>query len=414
MRGTINRSLLNGGEREIPLVALLYAVQFAPLSFFLIALPVVLRSRDYSMEAIGWMQAAFLPFALKFLWAPLIDRYGWGRAHYRNWIYVTTASHITAIVALALFEPLDAPVLLFALLAAAAATVSTQDIAVDALVTMLVPPDRRGIANGIQAAGGYLGGLVGGGLFLPVFETFGWGGALTALAMTAATAPIALWCFAPPEPTAADGPRASPRDLVTFFRRPGIARWVAILAVYRLPLMMCVMPLQTLLIDQGGTLSEAGLWMGVYGMAAGVAGGGAAGVAARSLSRAATLRLFHMLAAVGTVGVFATATFAPGAAKFAIPGLWFAMAFCDTALYARAMDVGRPGRAAGDFAIQIALIFFVNAVTEPLWGRLADSYGRPVLLAVAVFLAFGAHLLVRRYARTMESESAIPSNRSIA
>ncbi len=44
--------------------------------FFTQALPVLMREQGLSLKAISATSFLFLPWALKFLWAPLVDHYG--------------------------------------------------------------------------------------------------------------------------------------------------------------------------------------------------------------------------------------------------------------------------------------------------------------------------------------------------
>ena len=63
--------------RKLGLLASLYVCQGLPFGFFTQALPVLLRKQGVSLEAIGLSSLLALPWALKFVWAPLVDRYFW-------------------------------------------------------------------------------------------------------------------------------------------------------------------------------------------------------------------------------------------------------------------------------------------------------------------------------------------------
>jgi len=62
--------------RLFALLALLYFAQGLPSGLIAKALPALLRDQGVSLSLIGFTSALALPWALKFLWAPLIDRYG--------------------------------------------------------------------------------------------------------------------------------------------------------------------------------------------------------------------------------------------------------------------------------------------------------------------------------------------------
>ena len=68
-------------------IGALYITQGLPMGLAFMALPAMLRSLGYSTEAIGMVGVVILPWALKFLWAPLVDRAQGGRLGRRqSWI----------------------------------------------------------------------------------------------------------------------------------------------------------------------------------------------------------------------------------------------------------------------------------------------------------------------------------------
>jgi hypothetical protein len=71
------------------LLASLYISQYIPMMFVMNSLPVFLREEGVSLEQIGLLSMVALPVALKFLWSPIIDRFGYTRwGHYRFWIFI--------------------------------------------------------------------------------------------------------------------------------------------------------------------------------------------------------------------------------------------------------------------------------------------------------------------------------------
>ena len=53
----------------------LYIAQSIPSSFFATALQVMMREANYSLATIGLLQLVKLPWVVKFLWSPLVDRH---------------------------------------------------------------------------------------------------------------------------------------------------------------------------------------------------------------------------------------------------------------------------------------------------------------------------------------------------
>ena len=104
-----------------------------PLYILFQLIPAWLRLEDVSLTAIGFFNAIQLPYVLKFLWAPLLERYSLpflGRR--RGWMLVIQVSLIFAIAALGWWKPsteLQAIVLVSIFIAIASAT---QDVVLDA------------------------------------------------------------------------------------------------------------------------------------------------------------------------------------------------------------------------------------------------------------------------------------------
>ncbi|MEL6794470.1 MAG: MFS transporter, partial [Pseudomonadota bacterium] len=129
--------------RILSVVGVLYAVQFIPFFFVVMALPIIMRQEGHSATTIGLVQLAGLPYVFKFLWAPLIDRFKLGRDRYKSWIACLSAIHVAGIGALAFCDPGGDLTVLFIVLVIACLAVSTQDEAVDALAISLMRPSER-------------------------------------------------------------------------------------------------------------------------------------------------------------------------------------------------------------------------------------------------------------------------------
>ena len=72
---------------RLVLLGALYISQGLPYGFFTQALPALMRQQGISLKAIGFASLLVIPWALKFLWAPLIDQLRYGRfGPRRSWI----------------------------------------------------------------------------------------------------------------------------------------------------------------------------------------------------------------------------------------------------------------------------------------------------------------------------------------
>lgn len=148
---------MDDSERSRPLaganlvaIGVLYITQGIPLGLAFIALPAILRKLGYSTEAIGLIGIIILPWALKFLWAPLVDRRGHGRwGHRRSWI-IPCQLLVAGLFAITAFLPIaQTPAwLIVAVLLATNLASATQDIATDGLAVETLSGKQLGWANG--------------------------------------------------------------------------------------------------------------------------------------------------------------------------------------------------------------------------------------------------------------------------
>lgn len=122
----------------------LYFAQGLPYGFFVQAVPVFLRKENLSLSVIGASYLLLLPWALKFLWAPLSDSQTHSKFGRRKFWILTNQIISVLLLALLSFMPLEAAAL--AWLAAAFLLVNFLAASQDALslfsITLRVFDDR--------------------------------------------------------------------------------------------------------------------------------------------------------------------------------------------------------------------------------------------------------------------------------
>jgi MFS family permease len=107
----------------------------------------------------GILALAGLPWVLKLLWAPVLDRFGGvGSGRARWFACAAMLAMAGSLVALARIESLvAAPTTVAWLWLWLNVALSLQDVSTDALVLDLVPPAERGLTNGVLLGGHHLG-----------------------------------------------------------------------------------------------------------------------------------------------------------------------------------------------------------------------------------------------------------------
>jgi len=151
------------------LFAALYLSEGAPIGFLWWALPTRLRAAGIPVEEITALTSLLvLPWAFKFLWAPLVDTLRTSRWSFRSWIVATQLGMGLTLLPLLGIDLARDFAALVPLLLAHAVLASTQDASIDALCIATVRPEDRGSINGWMQTGMLAGrALLGGGaLFL--------------------------------------------------------------------------------------------------------------------------------------------------------------------------------------------------------------------------------------------------------
>jgi PAT family beta-lactamase induction signal transducer AmpG len=209
-------------RRKLLLVGILYYAEGIPYGFLFKTLGYYLSAGQISLTVVGLAGLLHLPWSLKFIWAPLLDRFG------PRWVWIAS-SQALLIAALSLFPWMDlnssAFVCLLILVALAGAT---QDIAIDAYTIDILTPEEQGPANGVRVTAYRVALIASGGLMVWLSDYLGWAGAVTLFVLSLALVWLAVlfWPLAHAAPVPEQAKARS--SLLSAFR-------LAWLGVIRLP-----------------------------------------------------------------------------------------------------------------------------------------------------------------------------------
>ncbi|MCP5326736.1 MAG: MFS transporter [Oceanospirillaceae bacterium] len=353
------------------LLSALYFAQGLPFGFFTQAMPVLMREQGMDLRLIGLLSLLALPWALKFLWAPFLDRYSFKTGfHRRGWILLANLAAVTGLLILSMLpiaQWLQMSVLaLFGLLLLMNFFAASQDISTDALAVEVVKPEWRGIANGIQVAGYRVGMVVGGGLILGWLPVLGWQVALWCMAAILLFSSLPVLLMVREQPVVAVSYRES---IGGFFKRPAIIQWLLILIVYKTADAFGTSMLRPMLVDSGMTQAEMAWLLGTWGVFAGLSGALLGGFLMLRLSRFNALWSFALLQAL-CIGAYALVTQSPDS-----PLLWviclaehFSGGMATAALFTLMMDNCRPHQAGFDFSFQASVVIIANLLAGAVSG----------------------------------------------
>ncbi|WP_241075666.1 muropeptide transporter [Achromobacter insuavis] len=260
------------------------------------------------LQQIGFLTLVGTAYTLKFLWAPLVDRYApplLGRR--RGWMLVTQVLLGLAIMVMGTLSPSSALQTLAMLAVLVAFLSATQDIAFDAYCTDVLRKEERGAGAAIKVMGYRVAMIVSGGLALILADQWiGWGNTYVVMGGLMLLCALAtLWA---PEPEHVARPPRSLGEAVSaplqeFFTRRGAVAVLLLIVLYKLGDAFAGALSTTFLIRGAGyTPTEVGAVNKVMGMAATVVGALAGGLIMSRWTLYRSLMVFGLLQAVSNLG----------------------------------------------------------------------------------------------------------------
>lgn len=391
----------------------LYAAQSVTGSMVQTALPVVLRDAGMSLEQIGYLSVLFLPWALKFLWAPLVDRYG----SQRIWIIVSQISIALCFLGASLLPPAAQLSPLVAVLLVMAFLAATQDVATDAFGVHATSSDNRATASGASTVGGYLGFLLGGGLWLPVYAVWGWRVSMLVMAGCILMLTIPTFFAKRFEADGTVAPRVVRPGFRAAFGNRQLLVGLGFLVVYQTGIRLAGSMTGPLLVDSGLSLSTIGWLRGVGGTSAGLVAALAGTLLAQRLgvSRCLALAaLYNILVCLALAVLTLSSMHLPGLLVTLQILLAAGVAMSFVVLYAAMMNWCSPLQVATDFALLQSADAVLAIVAGMAGGLLGQHFGYPAIFTLsALLLACGA-LLVRILPSRPMDAAAVADETNIA
>ncbi len=397
---------------DVPLLGLLSMLYFAqglPSGLLGKALPPLLREQGVSLSVIGFTALLALPWTLKFLWAPFLDRF-WTR---RRWLLTLNLATCGLMLLVAGRDFGDWVSQSFALLLTVLflmnLVAATQDIATDGLAVSRLAPHLRGLGNSVQVIGYKIGMIVGGGLLLWLVARFGWQLSYSALALLIVPVLLPVWFMR--ESPVAEGDAVKRADwhgwhgyvrlFADFLSRPRMGWWLVTVATFKAGDSLASRMIGPLLSDQGLSLADIGLLTGVIGATAGLAGALLGGLFLLHLGHRKALLLFGGLQAAGFVGYWFVASGAYGVLMlYAVVCMeQFADGLSTVALFTSMMDVCRKQSPGTDYTLQAALQVMVSGFVALASGLFAQTFGYQAVFAAGATLTLCALVPVMMFFR---------------
>lgn len=372
-----------------------------PLSLTGSTLQAWLTVSAVDIATIAWFSWIGLPYALKFLWSPLMDRFVppvFGRR--RGWMLLTQIGLVVGMAAMAFSSPADSLWILGCAALGVAFLSASQDIVIDAYRTDVLRVEERGMGAAVGVFGYRIAMLVSGALALILADQIGWRTTYFLMATVMLVGAVTAWLA--PEPAApADAPRtvraAVVQPIADLFSRPGALALLALVMLYKFgDALAGTLTTAFLIRGVGFSPTDVGVVNKGLGLAALLIGALVGGTALARMSLVRALLIFGVLQAVSNLS-FAWLALAGKSYPLLIFTVGFenlASGMGTAAFVAFAMALCNHSFSATQYALLSALASLGRILFGPMAGSMVEGLGWDGFFVLTFFAALPGLALV--------------------
>ncbi|MBC76849.1 MAG: AmpG family muropeptide MFS transporter [Halobacteriovoraceae bacterium] len=359
-----------------------------------------MRESDVSLATIGVFALAGLPYSLKFLWSPLIDRYALPfLTRRRAYIFLFQVLLLAMFFSIGVLDP-KTQTGLFALFVVVITFFSaSQDIVIDAYRREALTDEELGLGSSLYVTG-YRGALwISGGFALWLADFISWGQVYWVMGSLMGLMAIST-LFAPIEAKGEVAPKslkeAVIEPLIEFFQRKEALIILLFVLLYKLGDSMAAHMSMPLYIDLGFDKTQIAGVVKTFGIAATIGGGLLGGVAMLKLGIGKSLWIFGLLQMVSTVGFSLLAM--AGSNLLVLTGVIafenLASGMGTTAYMAYMASITNRKFTATQYALLTSLMALPRTLFSAVTGVMVEGMGYVWFFAFCAFIALPGMLLL--------------------
>ncbi len=385
-----------------------------PLLLTISVLQAWMKDEGVDLAVIGMMALVGLPYTVKFIWAPFLDRFTlpfMGRR--KGWLLVAQVALICSIIGLGMTSPGKSPWMVAFAAFLVTFFSASQDIVVDAYRREDLRDEELGLGSSLYVNGYRVGMLLasGGGLIMADHMSY----SMVYLIMAACLLPAVVTTFLTPEP---DTPMGKPTNmkeavidpLVEYFSRKGALWILAFILLYKMGDTMASAMTIPFYLDIGFSKTEIGAVVKLFGFWATIIGSLTGGVLMLKLGINRSLWVFGVLQAVSTAGFALLSRIGHN-----IPALSGVIAFenlssgMGTAAYVAFMaSITNKKFTATQYALLSSLMGVPRVMASAPTGLLAENMGWFGFFIMCALIAIPGMLLLFRFAPWNEKKDSRP------
>jgi MFS transporter, PAT family, beta-lactamase induction signal transducer AmpG len=392
-----------GNRRVLSLLGLGFSSGL-PLALIGTTLQAWMTTEHVDFRVIGIFSLVGLPYTLKVLWAPIMDRFTppWmGRR--RGWIVITQILLAASILALGLTSPSLMPWVVASLALVIAFCSASQDIVVDAYRADVLHEQELGAGAATTVVGYRLALLISGAFALILSDYLPWH--MVYLIMGALMLANILFTFLAPEPSERVVPPKTLKDavwepLISYFSRSGAIEMLVFIMVYKLSDAIAGAMTTPFLLDMGFSRTDVGTVNKAFGLLSTILGTLAGGSVIAKIGINRSLWIFAFLQAFPHLAFTVLALIGKNyAAMVAAIGLENICGGMGTAAFvAFMMRLCDKRFTATQYALLTSFMAVTRVIAGVPTGFMVASMGWPAFFAVSMLGALPGILLLPRFA----------------
>ncbi|MBC8950839.1 MFS transporter [Xenorhabdus sp. TS4] len=408
-------------RRHISLLLLtlagVYTIQSTIGMLTLQSMPAFLRNHGVTPDKIGLLYLLMLPWALKFLWAPAVERYrksGSGDTTPRRIMLCGNLLIALLFGLMSLAKPAEHMPLIIAALFLITLCLTVVDTTTDGHAIDRLSPQHRPWSNVMQVGGSYLGAIIGSGLFLYLISLYGWhiGAGMLVIVILLMSLPI-LFIRKTQGQGESNASKTSgilsPRpSLKSALRRTPVKQALLLILLCMIGTRLSLGMLSPFLVDRGVDLTQLGIIAASGGALAGLSGVLIGGIVVRKLGAVQTLLAVMLLECLVLVSIFWLAQQPETPLSLLSAAYVFITLITATkfvALYTQMMSLAAGIQSGVDFALMQSADMSIAIICSMLGGLIVTKASYASLFALASLFTLAGLFWTLRMRHNFQKES---------
>ncbi len=302
----MNNILRSICSRRMVAVFILGIVSGLPLLLIGATLKAWLHDEGVDLTTIGLFALVGLPYSLKFLWAPIMDRFVPPFLdRRRGWMLVYQMLLLVSLAVMAFMHPAQHTLLLAGWAVLIAFFSASQDIVIDAYRREILTEEELGFGFSLAINGYRIGMLIASAGALPLADQYGWSIAYLGMAGVMLLGMLTtLWAptVDPTIPAPASLREAVINPFIEFFRRSGACYILLFILLFKIGEELASEMLNPFYLSLGFSKTQIGLIVKSFGIGSMLVGGLVGGLILLKWSLSRCLLIFGILQTIALLG----------------------------------------------------------------------------------------------------------------